>query len=151
LETSIYLMKPEDTIDFHIRWAWHSISRLYNNEASRHGLSMSTGYVLLNIDQKEGTPSTKLGPLMGMEPRSLVRTLKAMEEEKLITRKTDKNDKRVVRIYLTEKGRKKREISRDKVIKLNEYIQQKIPDTRLRSFFQTIDQIKDIVDSNEIF
>ena len=151
MESSLFLMKPEDTIDFHIRWAWHSIARLYNTEAARHGLTMSTGYVLLNINQKEGTPSTKLGPLMGMEPRSLVRTLKAMEEDKLIVRRADKNDKRVVRIFLTEKGRRKREVSKDKVIRLNEYIQQQIPDTRLKSFFQTIDQIKEIVDNNEIF
>ena len=31
---------------------------------------MSIGYALLNID-KDGTPSTKLGPKMGMEARSL--------------------------------------------------------------------------------
>ncbi len=63
-------MKPEETVDFHIRWAWAKISRYYNAAASPFGGSMSIGYVLLNVD-KEGTPSTKLGPKMGMESRSL--------------------------------------------------------------------------------
>ena len=88
-------MKPEETIDFHIRWAWHGIARIYNPEAAQHGLTMSTGYVLLSIDHLVGTPSTKLGPMMGMEPRSLVRTLQSMEEDGLIKRKPDKIDKRV--------------------------------------------------------
>ena len=74
-------MKPEETIDFHIRWAWHSIARLYNIEAARLGGSMSVGYVLLNIDLEKGCPSTKLGTKMGMEPRSLTRTLKSMEKK----------------------------------------------------------------------
>ena len=72
-------MKPEETFDFHIRWAWARISRMYNAQAANFGGTMSIGYVLLNID-REGTPSTKLGPKMGMESRSLTRTLKGMEE-----------------------------------------------------------------------
>lgn len=105
-------MKPEETIDFQIRWAWHSIARLYNDTAEKYDLTVSTAFLLLNIDMKEGTPSTRLGPKMGMEPRSLTRTLKSIEEAGLIFRKADKNDKRMVRIYLTEVGKKKREISK---------------------------------------
>ncbi len=48
-------MKPEETIDFPIRWAWHRIARLYNIEAAKHGGSMALGYVLLNIDFENGT------------------------------------------------------------------------------------------------
>ena len=73
-------MKPEDTIDFNIRSTWHKIARMYNVQAAEHGVSMATGMVLLNIDLKEGTPSTSLGPKMGMESRSLTRTLKNLEE-----------------------------------------------------------------------
>ena len=39
------------------------------------------------IDPKKGTPSTSLGPKMGMEATSLSRTLKTMEIKNLITRK----------------------------------------------------------------
>ena len=43
-------MKPEETIDFHIRWAWHSIARMYNIEASKLGSTMSVGHTLLSVD-----------------------------------------------------------------------------------------------------
>jgi DNA-binding MarR family transcriptional regulator len=144
-------MKPEETIDFHIRWAWHGIARLYNNEASKHDLTMSTGYVLLSIDHHNGTPSTKLGPMMGMEPRSLVRTLQSMEEDGLIKRKPDKDDKRVVRIFLTEKGKKKRDISKDKVILFNEYIQKKIGKKKLKDFMDVMNDLNKMINEEKIF
>ena len=96
-------MKPEDTADFHIRWSWYNISRMYNLKASEYGGTMAIGYALLNID-KEGTPSTKLGPKMGMEPRSMTRMIKSLEKNGLIVKKPDKKDKRMVRLYLTESG-----------------------------------------------
>ena len=44
-------MKPEETVDFHIRWSWHNISRMYNLKASDFGGTMAIGYTLLNIDK----------------------------------------------------------------------------------------------------
>ena len=134
-------MKPEETIDFHIRWAWHSIARMYNLEASKHGSTMSVGQTLLNIDLEDGTPSTKLGPKMGMESRSLTRILKTMEEKGLIYRQADNNDKRMVRIFLTDFGKKKRELSKDAVLKFNSKIQKNIESENLIVFFKVIKKI----------
>jgi MarR family transcriptional regulator, organic hydroperoxide resistance regulator len=139
-------MKSEETLDFHLRWAWHNIARLYNAEAAQHGITMSTGFVLLSIDQKEGTPSTKLGPKMGMEPRSLTRTLKSMEDDKLIYRKNDKNDKRSVRIYLTEKGKKKRDIAKTKIVFFNEAIQKKLGRKKVTEFFDTMNEMNRLIE-----
>ena len=55
---------------------------------------MSVGMVLLNIDKENGTPSTQLGPKMGMEPTSLSRTIKNMQDVGLIIRKADDRDGR---------------------------------------------------------
>lgn len=143
-------MKPEETVDFHIRWAWAKISRWYNIEAAKRGGTMSIGYILLNID-KDGTPSTRLGPKMGMESRSLSRSLKMMEEKGLITRRSDKNDGRVVRVYLTEEGTRMREISKDAVIRFNSAIREEIPAGKLQTTFDTLQKISTIIDQNKIF
>jgi len=142
-------MKPEETIDFHIRWAWHGIARIYNIEAAKFETTMSVGQTLLNIEEK-GTPSTKLGPKMGMEPRSLTRILKSMEEKGLIYRESDKTDKRMVRIFLTDYGREKREVSRDTVLKFNTAIRKKLSPTKLNSFISIMKQINKILDSENL-
>ena len=139
-------MKKEKTVDFHLKWGWHAISRMYNAYAARFDLTMATGYVLLNIDAEQGTPATKIGPLLGMEPRSLVRMLKTLEERRLIRRETDEADKRFVRIYLTEEGKKKRELAREGVIEFNKMVREKIPLDKLVVFFDVIKEINLIVE-----
>lgn len=144
-------MKAHETIDFPIRQTWHKIMRIYNSEATKYGGSMSLGYILLNIDQKNGEYSTKLGPKMGMESTSLARTLKTMEEKNLIYRQVDDKDKRRVKILLTEDGKKLRTTAKDVVIKFNNHIQSKIKAKKLTTFFEVIQQINDIIDNEDIF
>jgi len=143
-------MKPEDTIDFPIRKVWSRISRLYNTEASKYGGTMAIGQILLSIDP-EGTPSTKLGPKMGMESRSLVRTLQTMEEEGLIKRVACKEDKRVVRMHLTAKGKQMRDVSRDTVIRFNEAVQSRFTAAQLSSFRLVMTELDRILEQEQLF
>ena len=73
-----------NTIDHELRYTWQTVSKMYNEEASKIGGSMAIGFALLSLNPKKGTPSTSLGPKMGMESTSLSRTLKTMEDYKLI-------------------------------------------------------------------
>ena len=139
-------MKKEKTVDFHIKTGWHAISRMYNAYAARYDMTMAIGYVLLNIDLEQGTPATKIGPLLGMEPRSLVRMLKSLEERGWIRRVVDENDKRFVRILLTDAGKEKREIAREGVIQFNNVIRDNIPLEKLVVFFDVMKEINRLVE-----
>ena len=138
-------MRQEDTIDFHIRWAWQKMVNLYNKEAQKFNGTMSLGFILLNIE-KDGTPSTSLGPKMGMKPTSLARSLNALEREGMIKRKIDNGDKRRVLVYLTSKGKKFRDKSRESVLNLNKIVQSEIDEKKLKTFFEVIAQMNDILD-----
>lgn len=128
-------MKPEETIDFHLKSAWQSLSRMYNDLAQSYGGTMATGHVLLSIDSK-GTPSTALGPKMGMEATSLSRTLKVLEERQLIERSKHPSDGRVVLIHLTDEGKKMRAHARNAVIEFNSRIQDLFAPSDLQAFFR---------------
>ena len=73
-------MEPEDTIDYNLRKTWFNVSKMYNRTASDYMGSMSLAMIVLNIDMFEGTPSTQLGPNMGMESTSLSRSLNKLED-----------------------------------------------------------------------
>ena len=143
-------MKREETVDYNIKTAWHAINRMYNQEAIKNEITTSIGFVLLNINSKEGTPATKIAPLIGLESRSLVRMLKSMEEKGLICRKADPSDKRLVRIFLTKKGLQKKEISRKTVMAFNEKVRGIIDPDELQVFFKVIQRINQIVEDNHI-
>ncbi|MBN1253230.1 MAG: MarR family transcriptional regulator [Bacteroidales bacterium] len=137
-------MVLKETVDFHIKSTWHSITRMYNLFASEFSLSQTIGYVLINIE-KEGTPATKIAPLMGMEPTSLSRLLKNMEDNGLIYRKGDETDKRIVRIYLTETGIEKRKIAKQTILDFNTKLINRINEKDMNVFIKVLTCIKEQV------
>lgn len=143
-------MRREETVDHNIKSAWHAISRMYNQQASKYEVTTSIGFVLLNIHSEDGTPATKIAPLMGLEARSLTRMLKTMEEKKLIHRVPDPLDKRSVRIYLTDLGKRKKELSRASVLLFNNRVRELIPENKLKVFFEVMNEITQLA-TNEKF
>lgn len=143
-------LKPEETIDFYLRGTWAKIAKFYNNEAALFGGTMAIGLALLNI-HKDGTPSTKLGPKMGMEPTGLTRLLKTMEKENLIVRETSQTDKRVVLIKLTKRGKEMREQSRKHVIAFNTFIQSQVAPKKLATFMEVLKEINTLLEQKNIF
>lgn len=141
----------DKTIDYVLRATWQAVSRMYNEEAAKYGATMATGFVLLSIDKENGTPSTALGPKMGMEATSLTRTLKSMEERGLILRKKNPDDGRGVLIYLTDFGKEKRELSKNTVLKFNETIKNNISEEKMNHFMEVSETINDLIADKNIF
>lgn len=141
----------ELTIDYLLRSTWMGIAKLYNEEAGKKGSTMATGFVLLNIDPENGTPSTSLGPKMGMEATSLSRTLKTMEDKGLIKRKKNPEDGRSVLICLTEFGLKMRDFSKEVVFKFDDAVKENISKAKLDVFVDVLYSINDIISNKNIY
>lgn len=141
----------DKTIDYVLRATWQAISRMYNEEAAKYGATMATGFALLSIDKEKGTPSTALGPKMGMEATSLTRTLKSMEEKGLITKKKNPDDGRGVLVYLTDHGKEKRALSKSTVIQFNDSIKKHISDEKWDNFIEVAETINKLIQNKEIF
>lgn len=137
-------MNTQETVDFHLRSTLFSMMRMYNMLAAQHGITQGVGYVLLIID-KEGTPATKVAPLMGMSSSSLSRLLKNMEDNGIIYKKTSYNDKRVVKVFLTEKGVSLRRQVKKVVVEFNKQLEEKLSREELNAFAKVTDVIKEQV------
>lgn len=138
-------MKRSETVDYQIKATWHAIFKMYNQVASKYDTTQATGFVLLSI-AKEGTSSTAIAPLLGMQATSLSRILKNLEDKKLIYRKTDSIDKRKVLIFLTPEGVEKRKIAKKVVSGFNEMVEKEIPSTKLKVFFEVMETINKTVE-----
>lgn len=142
-------MKREETIDYNIKAAWHAISRMYNQYGAHFDVTASNGFVLLNIDAENGTPATKIAPMLGLESRSLTRILKSMEEKKWIYREKDPEDGRSVRIFLTDEGKAKREISRLGVREFNKKVQEYLSPEQMAHFFEVVRTVIKVADNRD--
>lgn len=141
----------EKTIDYILRSTWMNISKMYNEEASKKGSTMATGFTLISIDPEGGTPSTSLGPKMGMEATSLSRTLKSMEKKGLIERKPNPADGRSVLIHLTPYGKEMREYSKTVVLGFDQAVQEHVSNEDLKTFRNVINTINDLIISKRIY
>ena len=141
----------EKTIDYVLRTTWLAVTKMYNEQAAKYDSTMATGFTLLNIDPENGTPSTTLGPKMGMEATSLSRILKSMEAKGLIERRPNPEDGRGVLIYLTDFGREKREYSRDRVLIFNETIKNNISEEKLNHFYEVAELINEMISNKKIY
>ena len=54
-------------VDFVVRQTWKNIEKMYNLEASKYDVTFSISFTLISIDPENGSPSTSIGPVMGLE------------------------------------------------------------------------------------
>ncbi len=141
----------EKTIDYILRSTWMSVQKMYNEEAGKKGSTMATGFALVSIDPEEGTPSTALGPKMGMEAPSLSRTLKTMEEKGLIERKPNPLDGRGVLIHLTPFGIEMRDFSKKVVLGFDEAVRENVSEEDLKTFKNVANTMLDLINNKKIY
>jgi len=141
-------MKPQETFDFQIRKSWIALSKMYNEQIAQYGLTVAMGFALLNIDIKNGTPSTSLGPKMGMESTSLSRLLNSLEKQALIARESNPNDGRSALIKLTKEGLKMRNYSRQAVLDFNHQVLAEVSEEEVRGFFKVMATVSEIVSTH---
>lgn len=135
-----FAITHEQAIDFQLRTAWLSLTRVYNGIAMQNGLSMAMAFILINISKKGSNP-TKLAPKMGMQANSLSRTLKTLEDKGLIIRKKTANDRREVVIFLTEQGVEARKVANSIIANFNEKIYKQVNEEELKVIFATMEKI----------
>lgn len=144
-------MDKNKSIDHQLRATWQAVAKMYNEQATKHDSTMATAFVLLNIDYENGTPSTALGPLMGMEPTSLSRLLKTMEDKGAICREKNPKDGRSVIIKLTDFGKDMREVSKNYVYQFNNKVREYITEEELETFFKVTTTINKLIADKLIY
>ena len=133
-----------------IRTSWIELYKLYNEQTTTKGVTLSMAFVLLTLNENYGTPVTKIAPRMSMEPNSLSRILKSLEKKGAIYKNRDKSDKRKVYICLTEHGLELRDHAAQRLFSFEEAISQKVSREDLAAFFRLMDAIPDVVDTFKV-
>ncbi|MBS1549264.1 MAG: MarR family transcriptional regulator [Bacteroidetes bacterium] len=133
-----------DNIDLILKQTWLSVSKMYSEMAQDYDATAVQALTLLKIDPKEGTRSTNLGPKMAIEPTSLTRIIKLLEDNGYIYKEKTTTDKREVIIKLTDKGLNSRNLSKEVVVNFNKKVSEKIAPEKLETFKEVMSEIMKI-------
>ena len=88
-----------------LRFSLQSHKRL-EDDLSKVGLTPPQFYVLATIGYAGGLPFGEIGAKMMVTVSNLTGIVDRLEEKKLVLRKRDEDDRRVVHVILTDKGAK---------------------------------------------
>lgn len=146
MNQDVFLEVAEKMVVYQLRSKWLAISKMYNEMASKEGGTLSMAFILLTIDDAEGTLVTKIAPRMGMEPNSLSRILRSMQKMGVIYRRKDKQDKRKVYMCLTDYGLMKRKEALRAVFSLEKSIYELSTPEKMNSFFEVVSKIPEAIE-----
>ena len=136
-----------ENVDLMLKSVWLAVSKMYSEQASMHNSTAVQALTLLKIDPKEGTRSTNLGPKMAIEPTSLTRIIKLLEDNGYIYKEKTTSDKREVIIKLTDKGLKSRNLSKEVVVGFNKKVVEKIDPEKFAVFKEVMRDILKIANN----
>ena len=136
-----------ENVDLMLKSVWLAVSKMYSEQASMHNSTAVQALTLLKIDPKEGTRSTNLGPKMAIEPTSLTRIIKLLEDNGYIYKEKTTSDKREVIIKLTDKGLKSRNLSKEVVVGFNKKVVEKIEPEKFAVFKEVMGDILKIANN----
>ena len=103
----------DEQLCFALYRATQAIIASYREHLSATGLTYTQYLVMLVLWEVGETNVSLLSSQLGLNSGTLTPVLKRMEKQGLLTRKRDQDDERVVRVRLSEQGRKLRLLVRD--------------------------------------
>ena len=91
---------------------------LFRQYSSRLSLTAPQAFHLLSIPV-DGISMSGLANKLGLDTSTLTRNIQKLEKLDLVRRKQDRNDKRILVVYLTDKGRGEVEKIEESLLNLN--------------------------------
>jgi DNA-binding MarR family transcriptional regulator len=88
-----------------IEQAYRHLEQVYERLVGSLGLGVLEWYVLRALYEQDGLSASRLACAVCRHPSSITALLDRMEEKNLLRRETDADDRRSVRIFLTDQGR----------------------------------------------
>lgn len=81
------------------------VEKFIGTELDRFGLNLAQSFVLFTLMENDGSTLSEIGNRAQIENSSLTTMVDKLEREKLVERRLCSQDRRVIRLFLTDKGR----------------------------------------------
>jgi DNA-binding MarR family transcriptional regulator len=114
--------------------ATRKITKFYNRRLRQFGITYNHLFILKCLWEREGLNVKDLSKLLLLDSSSLTGHLDRMERVGLVVRKDDPVDRRAVRVFLTDKGRRLKKQLEPIGKELKETLQKEEPKERVAAF-----------------
>lgn len=113
----------------------------YNSRLHDYGIGQCHHPYILLICREPGIPQEKISREICVNKSNVTRQLTALEEKGLIIRKQDSNDRRVWRVYPTEKMQQLLPVVRQVMGEWNEYLLEELSQQEREVLVQALEKV----------
>jgi len=100
---------PEFSVGYLVRQTHRAFVRSLQARIEPHGVSIGMWYFLRTLWEEDGISQRELSQRVGMMEPTTASALNNMERKGLVRRLRNRGDRRVINVFLTERGRALRE------------------------------------------
>ena len=136
-------MKNPHRVMRYINRISHSNAVVYGEKMKEYGLTQYQHPSIRHICQEPGISQEQLAKLLCVNPSSVTRQLTILEKKELITRTQDEEDRRIWRVYPTEKMKQLFPYVQEIMKQWNEYLLQDLSSEEREQLFSMLDRMMD--------
>ncbi len=111
------------------------------NECEKLGIKSSYRQIIFHLAREDGLSQLDLVKFTRFKPPTISVTVQNMESEGYIIRKTDPEDSRIIRVYLSEKGRQVEKEILENIHKIEDKFTEKMPGELLKSLRENLEKL----------
>lgn len=130
---------------FLMRSAMKKIDRYLASRLEEYGVSVPQSFVLFALLEEDGSTLKEIGTKAQIDSSSMTVLVDKLENEGLLERRLDSQDRRAIRVFLTQKGRELAEKVLDLAMDFNHNLQKSLGDVEV-SFQKGLGRIIDSID-----
>ncbi len=128
------MARLDEHICFLMDVATRRITKFYNRRLRKFGITYNHLFILTCLWEKEGVNAKDLTKQLHLDSSSLTGHLDRMERVGLVVRKDDPEDRRAIRVFLTDKGRRLKQQLEPIGKELKETLQKGEPEEKVAAF-----------------
>ncbi len=92
-------------LGFRLRVAMKKIDKELGHHLEQYGVSIPQSFILFSLLEEDGATLKEIGNKTIIDSSSMTVLVDKLEKEQLVQRKLDSQDRRAIRVYITDKGR----------------------------------------------
>jgi len=113
-----------------------------STEKDKSKLSVIEWYILRALYEQDGQHASDLANAVGRAATSFTPNLDKLQDKNLIERRPDPGDRRAVRIFLTDKGRKIEKQINETAVEIEKQIRAQFPQAEYETFLDIIARLQ---------
>jgi len=140
-ETTIQWIEDIDIVAALISFTYRSVQKHFAKELALYRMGWGHFAILMSLYDQEGRSQDGLAQSRGFDKTMIAKSILRLEEEGIVYRTIDPEDKRIKRLYLTEKGKKLRPEMKRIGFKLNALLLEGFDSEELSSAIESVRKI----------